>query len=94
MKLIPFLLYALALGLACHAGWMVYEIVPLRDRAVRDKATADGQKEGSALVEKGRSRGAKTSSWVYSREAEPWWATLKTTIWTGKPPPPPPKDPA
>ena len=94
MKLIPFLLYALALGLACHAGWMVYEIVPLRDRAVRDKATADGQKEGSALVEKGRSRGAKTSSWVYSREAEPWWANLKTTNWTGKPPPPPPKDPA
>lgn len=95
MKLpIPFLLYATALGLACHAGWMVYEIVPLRDRAVRDKATADGQKEGSAAVERGRSRGAKTSNWVYSREAEPWWANLKTTNWTGKPPPPPPKDPA
>ncbi len=95
MKLpIPFLLYAIALGLACHAGWMVYEIVPLRDRAVRDKATADGAKDGAALVEKGRSRGAKTSNWVYSRESEPWWANLKTTNWTGKPPPPPPKDPA
>jgi hypothetical protein len=95
MKLpIPFLLYTIAVGLACYAGLMVYEIVPLRDRAVRDKATADGNKDGSAAVEKGRSRGAKTSNWVYSREAEPWWASLKNTNWTGKPPPPPPKDPA
>jgi hypothetical protein len=92
MKLpLPLLLYCASAGLFALAGWTVYEMLPMWKEEVRTKATTDGQAEGKSLIDKGRSRGARTANWVYSRETEPWWASLKKTNWTGKLPPPPPK---
>lgn len=94
MKLpIPLLLYCASAGLFAVSGWTVYEMLPMWKEEVRTKATTDGQTEGKNLIEKGRTRGARTATWVYSRETEPWWAGLKKTNWTGKLPPPPPKTP-
>lgn len=94
MKLpIPLLLYCASAGLFALSGWTVYEMLPMWKEEVRTKATTDGQAEGKNLIDKGRSRGARTANWVYSRDTEPWWAGLKKTNWTGKLPPPPPKTP-
>jgi hypothetical protein len=90
MKLLPFLLYVVALGLFGLAGWTVYQMLPLWKTEVRTEATTRGQIDASAALLKGRSQGQRSTAWVYSTETAPWWATFRSVNLTGKPPPPPP----
>ena len=90
MKLIPLLLYVVSLGLLGLAGWTVYQMLPIWKVEVRDNAQKQGQKEGSAALDRGRTQGPQSSSWSYTRETAPWWAGFKDVNLIGKLPPPPP----
>jgi hypothetical protein len=105
MKLLPFLLYVVALGLFGLAGWTVYQMLPLWKSEVRDQAQRQGQNDGNDRLSKGRAQGPQSSNWVYNGDTQPWWEGLKKLNVIGKlppvvvpvdtasqPPPPPPVD--
>jgi hypothetical protein len=93
MKLIPFLLYVVAVGLFGLAGWTVYQMLPMWKAEVRTEATTRGQTEARASLLKGRAQGQRSTAWVYSEDAKPWWAAFAKVNLIGKPPPPPPGRP-
>ncbi|MFK7742946.1 MAG: hypothetical protein AB8H80_21720 [Planctomycetota bacterium] len=87
---LPFLLYTAALGLLGWTGWMIYESLPLWDRATRNAATSENSKKSSALMADGKGSGPVSSDWNYG--ASVWWEQFKEINLVGKLPPPP-KDP-
>ncbi len=93
MKLLPFLLYVVALGLFGLAGWTVYEMLPMWKPKEREEATRRGQDAATALLTTGRSHGQRSTAWVYSRDTAQWWAGFKAANLIGKPPPPKPDGP-
>lgn len=89
MKLpIPFLLYAVSLGLLLSTGWTVYQMAPLWKG--KEEATKRGQNEGKDAIGRGRGQGPVTVDWAYTRQSAPWWAGFKDVNLIGRLPPPPP----
>jgi hypothetical protein len=92
MKLLPFLLYLVALGLFGLAGWTVYQMLPMWKAEVRTEATGRGQTTANTLLLNGRAQGQRSTAWVYSKDTADWWASFKTANLIGKPPPAPPTE--
>jgi hypothetical protein len=77
MKLLPFLLYVVALGLFGLAGWTVYQMPPMGKTEERAAATWRGQVAALGALTRGRWQRQRSTTWVYSNEAEPGWAVFK-----------------
>ncbi len=82
MRLIPPLLYVLALGLFAWAGLTVYNSLDLWKGDARTAATYKGRDDAVKLIAIGKGKGPQTSAWNYA--ASSWWPQLKQVNLIGK----------